>query len=97
VGVRYTIDKQRRLIVIVAEGPVVFDDIRCHQDRLLADPEFDANFDQLIDTTPATKVDLSAEEARILAERRILSPIALGFRCDQAVHVRPGADDRDLS
>jgi hypothetical protein len=62
------------LIVTTAEGHVMFDDIRSHQDRLLADPIFDASFDQLIDTTPATTIDISADEARDLASRRIVSP-----------------------
>jgi hypothetical protein len=52
----------------------MFHDIRGHQDRLLADPDFDAKFDQLIDTTPATEFDISADEAKILAQRRIVSP-----------------------
>src|SRR5215467_10804831 len=72
--VRYSIDKPRRLIVTTAEGCVIFDDVRSHQDRLLADPDFDVSFDQLIDTTPATRFDISADEARILAGRRIVSP-----------------------
>jgi len=72
--VRYSIDKHRRLIVTTAEGCVTFDDVRGHQDRLLVDPDFDASFDQLIDTTSATRFDISAHEARVLAERRIVSP-----------------------
>jgi hypothetical protein len=52
----------------------MFDDIKDHQDRLLADPDFDRNFDQLIDTIPAKQFDLSPEEARMLAERLIVSP-----------------------
>jgi hypothetical protein len=51
----------------------MFDDIMDHQDRLLADPDFDASFDQLIDTTATVKFDISADEAKILASRRILS------------------------
>jgi hypothetical protein len=72
--VKYFIDKQRRLIRTTAEESIRFDDIRSHQDRLLADPDFDVSFDQLIDTTPAMKFDLSPDEARIIAERRIVSP-----------------------
>ena len=71
---RYSIDKRRRLVLTNAEGHVTFADVRGHQDRLLADPEFDASFDQLIDTTLTTKFDISAKEARVLAERRIVSP-----------------------
>src|SRR5262245_7089018 len=72
--VRYSIDKHRRLIVTTTEGCVMFDDCRDHQDRLLADPDFDVTFDQLIDTTPATKFAISSAQARILAERRVFSP-----------------------
>jgi hypothetical protein len=72
-NVRYSIDKQRRLILTIGEGSVRFDDIRGHQDRLLADRDFDVSFDQLIDTTAVTTFDISASEARILAERRIVS------------------------
>jgi hypothetical protein len=38
--------------------------------------EFDPSFDQLIDTTLTTKFEISASQARILAERRIVSPEA---------------------
>lgn len=72
--VKSSIDKHRRLIVTIAEGRVTFDDVRGHQDRLLADPDFDASFDQLIDATTTTSFDISADEARILATRRIVSP-----------------------
>ena len=72
--VRYSINKQRRLVVTTAEGSVMFNDIKGHQDCLLADPDFDVRFDQLIDTTAAAKIDISAAEARVLAERRIVSP-----------------------
>ena len=72
--VRYSIDKGRGLIVNTAEGCVKFDDIKDHQDRLLADYKFDVSFDQLIDTTGAIRFDMSDGEARILAERPIVSP-----------------------
>ena len=72
--VTYALDRQRRLISTIAEGSVRFGDIRDHQDRLLADPDFDATFDQLIDTIPAIRFDLSPKEAKILASRRIVSP-----------------------
>ena len=62
------------LIITTAEGNVKFEDIKAHQDRLLADPDFDENFDQLIDTSGITKIDLSVREVKILAERRVVSP-----------------------
>ena len=72
--VTYALDRQRRLISTIAEGSIVFGDIRDHQDRLLADPDFDPTFDQLIYTIPAIEFVISAEEAKILASRRIVSP-----------------------
>ena len=71
--VQSSIDKRRRLVLTHAEGCVTFDDARGHQDRLLADPEFDASFDQLIDATGVTKLDLSADEVRTLAQRHVFS------------------------
>jgi hypothetical protein len=72
--VRSSIDKQRRLILTEAVGCVKFDDVKAHQDRLVADPDFDASFDQLIDTTAATTFDLTPTEARMLAQCRTVSP-----------------------
>ena len=72
--ISYSIDQQRRLILTTAKGRVTFEDIRGHQDRMLADPDFDASFDQLIDTTTATRFDISPKEALILSERRMFSP-----------------------
>jgi hypothetical protein len=72
--VKHSIDKQRRLVLTTAEGCVTFDDVTEHQDRLLADPDFDLNFDQLIDMTNVTTLDVSADGARMIAHRRIFSP-----------------------
>src|SRR5215472_2390701 len=72
--IRSSIDKQRRLVLTKIEGCLTFDEARRHQDRLLADSEFDPSFNQLIDATSVTKVDLSADEARTIAQRHIFSP-----------------------
>ena len=71
--VHYTIDKHSRLILTVAEGHVTFGEIKAHQDRLLSDADFDPAFNQMIDTTDATEVDLSPAEAKEIALRRIVS------------------------
>ena len=92
--VTYSIDKPRRWIITRAVGCVAFDDIWDHQDRLLVDPNFDPSFDQLIDTTPAIMVDITPDEARILAARPIASPTSCQrLSCDEASHLRPGAHD----
>jgi hypothetical protein len=70
---RYVIDKKHRLVLTVGEGSVTFDEIRNHQDQLLRDPDFDAAFNQLIDVTTATRFDISGDEAREIARRKIVS------------------------
>jgi|RhiMethySRZTD1v2_1073278.scaffolds.fasta_scaffold963827_1 hypothetical protein len=72
-SVRYSIDKSQGLIVSVGEGAVRFDDVRDHQNRLLADPDFDPTFDQLVDGTRVTRIDASTHELRILASRPVFS------------------------
>jgi hypothetical protein len=74
VSVKYSIDKSQRLIVTVAEGVVGFEDIRDHQNRLQADPDFDATFDQLIYMSPNTRFELSSDQAMTLASRAVVSP-----------------------
>ena len=75
-ALRYCIDKNQRLVLTHTEGCVTFDDARAHQDQLLADPDFDPSFDELIDTTLTTKFEISANQVRILAKRRVVSPEA---------------------
>ena len=45
-----------------------------HQNRLLADPDFDPSYSQLIDFTHTTKIDLTAADIQQLAVRNIFSP-----------------------
>jgi hypothetical protein len=93
-NVRYTIDKERRLILTTAEGRVTFDDIKDHQDRLLVDPGFDESLDQMIDTTAVTKIDLSVRDARVLGERRIVSPESRrAFVATEPAWKKPAAGD----
>jgi glucose-6-phosphate isomerase len=73
VPVTYVIDKEHRLILTIGEGSVTASEIRNHQDRLLRDPNFDATFNQLIDVTTATAFDMTADEAKQIALRPIVS------------------------
>ena len=69
----YKIDKEHRLVVTVGEGGVTFREIQDHQDQLLADPAFDPSFNQLIDVTAATDLDLTVAEMKEVSRRRIVS------------------------
>lgn len=72
--VDYVIAKERSLILSTGEGVVTFEEIKAHQDRLLADPERDPRFNQLIDMVVVQKLVLSIEEARLLASVVVLAP-----------------------
>lgn len=72
--VRSTIYKEHRLVVTIEEGRVTFADMQANQDRLLNDPDFDPQFNQLSDATLATDTDLSAGNVQMLYNRRVLSP-----------------------
>ena len=72
-SVKYHIDRRRRLIVTTGEGRVTFAEAKEHQDRLLSDPDFDPEFDQLIDMTNAEELEITAEEAVSLASRPVVS------------------------
>lgn len=70
----YSIDKRRRLVVSTGSGIVTAEESRSHQQRLLADPEFDPSFNQLIDFTAATELRATAAELAPLARRSVFSP-----------------------
>jgi hypothetical protein len=53
---------------------VTFAEIRAHQNALLGDPAFLPEFNQLIDLTAATDLDISSHEARLVAQRKLFSP-----------------------
>ena len=71
---RYRIDTEQRLVVTTAWGRVTFADMRAHQDQLAGDPLFKPEFNQFVDATAIKEVDVSFDEARNLAERKIFSP-----------------------
>lgn len=71
--VRSAIHKDLRLVVTIEEGRVTFDDMRANQDRLLSDPDFDPEFNQLSDVTLATDTDLSPANLRTLFKRKVFS------------------------
>ena len=72
--VHYAIAKERRLVLSTGEGVVTFEEIKAHQDRLLADPELDPQFNQLINMAAVQSLVLSVEEAKLLASVVILAP-----------------------
>ena len=71
--INYVIKKEARLVLTTGTGVVTFPESRAHQDRLLLDPEFDPEFNQLIDMTAVTRFEVSADQAREIAQRPLFS------------------------
>jgi hypothetical protein len=69
----YVIDKERHLVITTASGLVTYAEAKAHQDQLAADPEFSRDFNQLLDATTVSSLELSALQIRELARRRLFS------------------------
>jgi hypothetical protein len=70
---RYVIDKERRLVVTTAWDRVTFAEARAHQEQLANDPDFNQNFNQLVDASAVSSLDASPQEIQTLSSRRLFS------------------------
>ena len=71
---RYVIDKERRLIISTGWDRLTFAEAKAHDDQLLSDPDFNPEFNQVIDARAITAMEMSIDEAKMLASRAIVSP-----------------------
>jgi len=62
----YVIDKELRLVITTAWDRVTFAEARAHQERLRNDPDFHPEFNQLLDATAVTALDISHDEAKTI-------------------------------
>ena len=69
----YIIDRQRRLVISTARDRFTFAEAKGHQDKLIADPDFNPAYNQLIDMRAVTVFDLTVEEAKTIARRNPFS------------------------
>jgi len=70
----YTIDTNRRLIVMHAAGVLTEGDVTRVREQILRDPAFDPTYDQLFDVSDVEDIALSKESMARLADTSILSP-----------------------
>jgi len=70
----YAIYKERRLVITKVWDRVTFSEIRSHQEQFRDDPDFDPQFNLLIDASAATALDVSTDEARTIASQALFSP-----------------------
>ena len=71
---RYVILLDRRLVVSIGWGRLTFSDFRLQQDAFKNDPLFDPAFDQLVDVSQVERLELTTEQAKIIAARGIFHP-----------------------
>ena len=69
----YVVYKERRLVVSVGSGLVTWEEIRARQDETKTDPNFDPTFNQIVDLRSATGIQMSGDQARMLASRQVFS------------------------
>jgi hypothetical protein len=71
--VKSVIDHERKLVISTAWGVLTAAEAFSHRDGLASDPEFRPEYDQLIDFTATTKIQMDAENLRSLAQRNFFS------------------------
>jgi hypothetical protein len=71
---RYSIHKDRRLVVTTGWDVFTFAEGLAHEDQISVDPDFDPTYDHLIDATLVTKAELTGSELAALASRTKFSP-----------------------
>ena len=69
----YVIAKERRLVITTASGRVTFSEFQSYHDGLVKDPDFRPEFDQLVDGTAIGLLDITIEEAKAIADRKVFS------------------------
>jgi hypothetical protein len=70
----YKIDKEHRVVLSTASGVFDLAAALAHQDQLIADPDFDPSYSQLLDYSHVTDVRIDAKDVRKLAERSVFWP-----------------------
>ena len=64
----YKIDRENRLVMTTASGTVTLADALAHQEKLRRDPDFDPSFSQLLDVSFVTRLEITREHVRLLAQ-----------------------------
>lgn len=75
--VSYVIDKQNRVVVATGTGVLTAEDIWQFRREIVRDPDFDPNLSQLGVLSAVDRIDLTADEVRVLADT---SPFSLTAR-----------------
>ena len=69
----YQIDKEHRLVLSTASGTGTAADIVTHYAALAKDPDFSPEFDQFVDLTQVTRIEISTSDVIEDARRHLFS------------------------
>jgi len=69
----YVVYREHRLVISTGSALVTWEEIRERQDQIKTDPEFNPEFNQLVDLRAVTSVHMTSEQASTLARRTIFS------------------------
>ena len=69
----YVVYKDRNLVISTVSGRVTWEEIKARQDQTKTDPDFNPEFNQIVDLRAVTGFDMTSEHARTLASRMIFS------------------------
>jgi len=76
--VHFSIDKDRRLVVVKFEGSVTVQEIAQYVESLVAHPDFDSSFSEITDLRAVEHFDLQANDFLTLADQ--IDPFSLTVR-----------------
>ena len=72
----YKVDKEQRWVHTMIWGEVSLADVLSALEKGLMDPEVDPNFAEIVDLSEVTRMNLSADEMSVLAQKSVFSPNA---------------------
>ena len=72
----YVVHSQHQLVVSTGVGRVKWKEIQERQDQTKTDPDFNPDFNQIVDLRAVSGFEMNTEQARFLARRMIFSAIS---------------------
>ena len=70
----YVVYSEHRLVISTGSDRVTWEEIKERQDQTKTDPDFNPEFNQVVDLRAVTSFDMTSDHARLLARRMIFSP-----------------------
>lgn len=92
----YVVYPEHRLVISTGSDRVTWEEIKHRQDQTKTDPDFNPEFNQIVDLRTVTGFDMSSGETRMLAHRSFFCYLEARFCCGQSERFRGGANVGNL-